>query len=268
MKILVVGDIVGRPGRVIAERLLVPMREELKLDCVIVNCENAAGGAGITPQTADELFRAGADVLTSGNHVWRKKEALELLKMDPRVLRPANYPEGTPGSGATVVETLGGEKVGVLNVMGRVFMEPLDCPFRTAEREIARLKMVTPVVVVDMHAEATSEKVAMGWFLDGKVSLVFGTHTHIQTADERILPKGTGFITDVGMTGPYDSVIGRRVDQILERFLTNMPMKSEVADSNIQLRGLIADVDSKTGKTRSVERLMRTIDGPVHDNGR
>ena len=268
MKILVVGDIVGRPGRVIAERLVVPLREELKLDAVIINCENAAGGAGITPSTADELFRAGADVLTSGNHVWRKKEALELLRMDPRVLRPANYPEGTPGSGSTVVETLSGEKIGVLNVMGRVFMEPLDCPFRTADRELQRLKMVTPIVVVDMHAEATSEKVAMGWHLDGKASLVFGTHSHVPTADERILPKGTAFVTDVGMTGPYDSVIGRRVDQILQRFLSNMPVKADVAEGNIQLRGLVVDVDSKTGKARSVERIMRTIDGPVHDNGR
>ena len=268
MKILLIGDIVGRPGRVIVERELVRLREERKLDLVIANCENAAGGAGITPPIAEDLFRAGVDALTSGNHVWRRREAYELLRMDPRVIRPANYPEGAPGSGSTVVETLAGEKVGVLNLMGRVFMEPLDCPFRTAERELSRLKLVTPVIIVDMHAEATSEKVAMGWFLDGKVSCVFGTHTHIPTADERILPKGTGFITDVGMTGPYDSVIGRRVDQILERFLSNLPMKSEVAEGNIQLRGLIVDVDAKTGKARSVERITEVIEGSVHDNGR
>ena len=268
MKILLIGDIVGRPGRAVVEQEVVRLREERALDLVIANCENAAGGAGITPPIAEDLFRAGVDVLTSGNHVWRKREAYDLLKMDPRVIRPANYPDGAPGSGSTVVETLAGEKVGVLNVMGRVFMEPLDCPFRTAERELARLKMVTPVIIVDMHAEATSEKVAMGWFLDGKVSCVFGTHTHIPTADERILPKGTGFITDVGMTGPYDSVIGRRVDQILERFLSNLPMKSEVAEANIQLRGLIVDVDAKTGKARSVERLTHLMEGAVHDNGR
>ena len=268
MKILLIGDIVGRPGRVIIEKELVRLREERTLDLVIANCENAAGGAGITPPIAEDLFRSGVDVLTSGNHVWRKKEAYELLRMDPRVIRPANYPEGAPGAGSTVVATLAGEKVGVLNVMGRVFMEPLDCPFRAAEREVERLKMVTPVIIVDMHAEATSEKVAMGWFLDGKVSCVFGTHTHIPTADERVLPKGTGFITDVGMTGPYDSVIGRRVDQILERFLSNLPMKSEVADSNIQLRGLLVDVDAKTGRARSVERLTKVMEGAVHDNGR
>ena len=266
MKILLIGDIVGRPGRVIVEREVIRLREEHSIDLVVANCENAAGGAGITSSIADDLFRAGVDVLTSGNHVWRKREAFELLKLDHRVIRPANYPDGAPGSGSTIVETLSGEKVGVLNVMGRVFMEPLDCPFRTAERELARLKLVTPIVIVDMHAEATSEKVAMGWFLDGKVSCVFGTHTHIPTADERVLPQGTGFITDVGMTGPYDSVIGRRVDQVLQRFLTSLPHKSEVAERNIQLRGLLVDVDSKTGKTRSVERMTRVLDEAVRDS--
>ena len=266
MKILLIGDIVGRPGRVIVEQEVPRLREELAIDLVVANCENAAGGAGITPSIADDLFRVGVDVLTSGNHVWRKREAFELLKLDHRVIRPANYPDGAPGSGSTIVETLSGEKVGVLNVMGRVFMEPLDCPFRTAERELARLKLVTPIIIVDMHAEATSEKVAMGWFLDGKVSCVFGTHTHIPTADERVLPQGTGFITDVGMTGPYDSVIGRRVDQILQRFLTSLPHKSEVAERNIQLRGLLVDVDSKTGKARSVERMTRVLDEAVRDS--
>ncbi|PIQ83201.1 MAG: TIGR00282 family metallophosphoesterase [Candidatus Omnitrophica bacterium CG11_big_fil_rev_8_21_14_0_20_63_9] len=265
MKILVVGDIVGRPGRAIMDREIIRLRDEYKLDLVIANCENAAAGAGITRSVADELFRAGVDVLTSGNHVWKLKEAYELLKLDPRVIRPANYPNGAPGSGSTVVETLGGQKVGVLNVMGRVFMEPLDCPFRTAERELERLRLVTPVIVVDMHAEATSEKVAMGWFLDGKVSVVFGTHTHIPTADERVLPKGTAFITDIGMTGPYDSVIGRRVDQILQRFLSNLPMRSEVADGNIQLHGLIIEVHPTTGKASSVQRIKRTLDGTVRD---
>ena len=263
MKLLLIGDIVGRPGRAIVEREVIALRESLGIDLVIANCENAAGGAGITPSIADDLFRVGVDVLTSGNHVWRKREAYELLKLDPRVIRPANYPEGAPGSGSTIVETLSGQKVGVLNLMGRVFMEPLDCPFRAAERELARLKLVTPVIIVDMHAEATGEKVAMGWFLDGKVSCVFGTHTHIPTADERILPKGTAGITDVGMTGPYDSVIGRRVDQILERFLTSLPHKSEVAEDNVQLRGLLVDVDASTGKALAVERITRTLEGAV-----
>ncbi len=267
MNILLIGDVIGRPGRAAVERLVVPLRDTRKIDVVIANCENAAGGAGITPSTADALFRAGVDVLTSGNHVWRKREAFELLKLDHRVLRPANYPDGAPGTGSTVVESLSGQKIGILNVMGRVFMEAIDCPFRTAERELERLRLVTPVIVVDMHAEATSEKVAMGWFLDGKVSCVFGTHTHIPTADERILPKGTAFITDVGMTGPYDSVIGRRVDQILERFLTSLPHKSEVAESNVQLRGLLVEVNPTTGKALSVERITERLNGTVSGAG-
>jgi len=267
MKILLIGDIVGRPGRAIIEYQVMRLRDELHIDAVIANCENAAGGAGITPPIADEFFRAGVDVLTSGNHVWRKREAFELLKLDHRVIRPANYPNGAPGTGSTIVETLGGQKIGVLNLMGRVFMEPLDCPFRTADRELERLKLVTPIIIVDMHAEATSEKVAMGWYLDGRVSCVFGTHTHIPTADERILPKGTAFLTDVGMTGPYDSVIGRRVDQILERFLSSIPNKSDVAEGNIQLRGLLIDVNPTTGKALSIERITRTLDEPVRAAG-
>ena len=268
MKILLIGDIVGRPGRAIIEQKLAGLRKELSLDFVVINCENAAAGAGITSNIADDLFRAGADVLTSGNHVWKKKEAFELLRLDHRVIRPANYPEIAPGFGSCVVETLSGKKVGVLNLIGRVFMEPVDCPFRVAERELARLKLVTPIIIVDMHGEATSEKVALGWFLDGKVSCVFGTHTHIPTADERILPKGTGFLTDVGMTGPYDSVIGRRVDQILERFLSGVPMRSEVAEGNVQMHALLVDIDEITGKTLKIQRLMRALEGPVRDAAR
>ncbi len=267
MRILMIGDIVGRPGRVVVERTVMALRDERAIDVVIANCENAAGGAGITPSIADDLFRSGVDVLTSGNHVWKKREAFELLRLDPRVIRPANYPDGAPGTGSTIIETLSGEKVGVLNLMGRVFMEPLDCPFRAAERELARLKLVTSVIIVDLHAEATSEKVAMGWFLDGKVSCLFGTHTHIPTADERILPQGTAYITDVGMTGPYDSVIGRRVDQILERFLLQLPMRSEVAEGNVQLRGLLVEVDSATGKAVSIERVTKMLQEAVHDRG-
>jgi len=267
MRVLLIGDIIGRPGRVIVERMVVSLRDERAIDVVIANCENAAGGAGITPGIADDLFRAGVDVLTSGNHVWKRREAYELLRLDHRVLRPANYPDTAPGTGSTVVESLAGEKVGVLNIMGRVFMQPIDCPFRAAEREVARLKLVTPIVIVDMHAEATSEKVAMGWFLDGKVSCVFGTHTHVPTADERILPQGTAFITDVGMTGPYDSVIGRRVEQILERFLSQLPTRAEVAEANIQLRGLLVDVDAKTGRATSVERITKTLHESIRDTG-
>ena len=262
MKILLIGDVVGRPGRAVVQRWVRPLRDEERIDLVIANCENVAGGAGVTRQTAEELFHAGVDVLTSGNHVWRNREAYDLLKLDARVIRPANYPNGAVGSGSTVLEARNGQKVGVLNLMGRVFMEALDCPFRTAQRELERLRLVTPVIIVDMHAEATSEKVAMGWFLDGKVSCVFGTHTHIPTADERVLPQGTGFITDVGMTGPYDSVIGRRVDQILERFLSKLPARSEVAEGNVQLRGLIVEVDATTGKAASVARVTKTLDEP------
>jgi len=268
MKALLIGDIIGRPGRVAVEKFVIPLREERDIDLVVANCENAAGGAGITPPVAEELFRAGVDVLTSGNHVWRKREAFELLKLDHRVMRPANYPDGAPGSGSVVIETLSGRKVGILNLQGRVFMEPVDCPFRTATRELERLRLSTSLIIVDMHAEATSEKVAMGWFLDGKVSCVFGTHTHIPTADERILPKGTAFLTDVGMTGPYDSVIGRKTEQILERFLSGLPVKSEVAEGNIQLRGLVVEIDPKTGKATHVERIAKVLEGAVRDTAR
>jgi hypothetical protein len=263
MKILLIGDVVGKPGRVALQRLLMPLREELRIDFVVANCENAAGGAGITFRTADELFRAGVDVLTSGNHVWKMKEAYELLRQDPRVIRPANYPDGAPGGGSTVARTLGGQPVGVVNVMGRVFMAPIECPFRAAEREVARVRGETPVVIVDMHAEATSEKVAMGWFLDGKVSCVFGTHSHVPTADERLLPQGTAFVCDVGMTGPYDSVIGRRTEQILERFLGGLPVKSQVAEGNVQVRALLVDVDPATGRASGAQRLTRALQEPV-----
>ena len=268
MRALLIGDVIGRPGRVAVERFVVPLREEFDIDVVVINCENAAGGAGITPAVAEELFRAGADVLTSGNHVWKKKEAFELLKLDHRVVRPANYPEIAPGFGSCVIETLSGKKVGILNLIGRVFMEPVDCPFRVAERELARLRLVTPMIIVDMHGEATSEKVALGWFLDGKVSCVFGTHTHIPTADERILPQGTAFLTDVGMTGPYDSVIGRRTDQILQRFLSGVPAKSDVAEGNVQLHALLVEIDEATGKALMVQRLKKILDAPVRDAAR
>lgn len=268
MRALLIGDVIGKPGRLALERFVIPLRKELGIDLVVVNCENAAGGLGVTALVAEEMFRAGADVLTSGNHVWKKPEALQLLKLDHRVLRPANYPAAAPGSGAVVIDTLGGHKVGILNVQGRVFMEPTDCPFRAAERELARLRQQTPMIIVDVHAEATSEKAALGWFLDGKVSCVFGTHTHIPTADERILPNGTAFLSDVGMTGPYDSVIGRKTEQILEKFLTGLPVKSEVAGGNVQLRALLVDIDPATGKATHLERLTRVLEERVDGRGR
>ena len=256
VKVLCLGDVVGRPGRQALRSKLMALREARGIDCVIANCENIAGGSGVTVDTADELFTSGVDVLTSGNHVWRKKEAFELLERDHRLIRPANYPEGVAGSGSTVIETLSGVKIGVLNLMGRVFMDSIDCPFQVAESEIKRLKEETSVVVVDMHAEATSEKVVMGWFLDGKVSAVFGTHTHIQTADERILPAGTGYITDVGMTGPYQSIIGMRADKVVRRFLLQSKASFEVAKRDVRLAGIVVDIDEHAGRAQRLERLL------------
>ncbi|MEW6335280.1 MAG: TIGR00282 family metallophosphoesterase, partial [Thermodesulfobacteriota bacterium] len=210
MKILFIGDIVGKPGRRAVRELLPGIVEDHRIDLVIANCENAAAGFGVTGEVIEELQDCRIDVLTSGNHIWDKKEILEIIEGCDRLLRPANYPAGAPGRGCLVMTAPGGLRVGVINLAGRVFMHPLDCPFRTADREIGTLKSRADVIIVDMHAEATSEKIAMGWYLDGRVGAVVGTHTHVQTADERILPGGTGYITDAGMTGPFDSVIGIR----------------------------------------------------------
>ncbi len=260
MKVLLIGDIVGRPGRQAVAQLVPLMRRELQVDLVVGNAENAAGGAGLTPATADELMDAGIDVLTSGNHIWKKPEVYDRLVSDVRVLRPANYPQTTPGRGAGLYATPSGAKVGVVNVIGRVFMpDHTDCPFRAAEQAIAELRRQTSIIFVDMHAEATSEKVAMGWFLDGKVSCVFGTHTHVQTADERLLPQGTAFISDLGMTGPHDSVIGRKTEEILKRFLSSLPARAEVAEGNVQLRGAFVDVDEVSGRARAIQRIDRRL---------
>ena len=260
MKVLLIGDIVGQPGRKAVSRLVPSLRRELALDLVIGNAENAAGGAGLTPATADELIDAGIDVLTSGNHIWRKPEIHDRLISDARVLRPANYPPSNPGRGVGVYRTASGKPVGVINVIGRVFMpDHVDCPFRVVEQAVAEVRRQTSIILVDVHADATSEKVAMGWFLDGKVSGVFGTHTHIQTADERLLPQGTAYITDIGMTGPYDSVIGRKTEQILQRFLLQQPMRSEVAEGNVQLRGALVDIDPVSGRAVSIERIDRRV---------
>jgi len=219
-----VGDVHGRPGRRAVARRVPSLRRELGVDFVVANAENSAGGVGLTPQTAGELFAAGVDALTGGNHTWAKREAYGLLDSDPRVVRPANYPPGVPGQGSTVIRR-GGAALAVLNLQGRVFMEPLDDPFRVARAEVDRLRELTPFVLVDFHAEATSEKLALGYFLDGKVTAVVGTHTHVQTADERVLPGGTAYITDVGMTGPRDGVIGMDRDAILQRFLLQLPVR-------------------------------------------
>ena len=262
MRILFIGDIVGKPGREAIRLLLPQLVKKHKIDLSIANAENAAGGSGVTPALCDELFRFGLDMLTSGDHIWKKNEVLEIIDSEMRILRPANYPAGAPGRGWGIVKTKKGQqKVGVLNLEGRVFMSSLECPFKCAEAAIKELRLQTPVILVDIHAEATSEKIALGWFLDGKVSAVLGTHTHVQTADEKVLPGGSAYITDLGMTGPYDSVIGRKVEQILERFLTQRPMRFEMARDNVQLHGVVLDVDEQSGKARSILRIQEKLKG-------
>ena len=259
MKILFIGDVVGEPGRHAIKELLPKIKKSEGLEFTIANCENVAGGSGVTPALADELFGSGIDVLTSGDHIWKRKEILERLESDTRILRPANYPDGDPGAGSTVIESESGIKIGVINIIGRVFMQPVECPFRVAKELVEKLKSKARIIIVDMHAEATSEKIALGWYLDGLVSAIVGTHTHVQTADEKILPQGTAFISDAGMTGPLDGVIGRKKEQILNRFLTQMPTKFEMAEGDIQLHGVIIDIDDKTGKAISIKRIQKKL---------
>lgn len=254
MKVLFIGDIIGEPGRKMVRAQLRGLREKHRPDLVIANGENAAGGFGITSEIADELLFLGIDVLTSGNHVWDKKEIEPYLAKQDRLIRPANYPEGVPGVGSIVVSTDNG-KAAVLNLEGRVFMSNLDDPFRVADKEIEKLKKETPVLIIDFHAEATSEKIALAWYLDGKASAVIGTHTHVQTADERVLPKGTAFITDAGMTGPTDSVIGVKKEQAIARFLTHTPHRFEIPKGPVHLCAVVLDIDAQTGKANSIERL-------------
>ncbi|MGI6604075.1 MAG: TIGR00282 family metallophosphoesterase [bacterium] len=258
MRVLALGDIVGKPGRIAVRQLVPHLRKELNADLVIANGENAAGGFGLTPQLAEELWEAGIDLLTSGNHIWNKREIYPLLDEDPRLLRPANYPPGTPGRGWTIWRQ-GKVPVAVVNLSGRVFLEALDCPFRLIQDLLPALKEKAPVVIIDFHAEATSEKVALGWLVDGKASLVFGTHTHVQTADERILPGGTGYITDLGMTGPRDGVLGVEKDIIVKRFLSQLPARFSVASGDVELMGVVAEIDPKTGHAVSIERVRRVF---------
>jgi metallophosphoesterase (TIGR00282 family) len=255
MRILFVGDIFGKPGREIARRAIPALVERESLDLVIANVENAAAGFGITGDLAEAILGYGVDVMTTGNHVWDKKEVLEYFPRQPKLLRPANFPAGAPGRGSWIGRTKTGEPVAVLNLMGRIFMTPLDDPFALALREVEQLRAKTRVIFVDFHAEATSEKVAMGWHLDGRVTAVSGTHTHVQTADDRILPKGTAYITDAGMTGPHDSIIGVTVDAALARFVTGMPSKFESASGGARLNAIIVSADPATGKATSIERL-------------
>ena len=256
IKILFVGDIVGKPGRRITQQSIPRLIELHRIDLVIANVENAAGGNGITRETAEELLDADINVMTTGNHVWDKKEALEYIELEQRLIRPANFPHGVPGRGSYVTRTTNGTPVGIVNVMGRVFMNPLDNPFHVVQREISAVRdKGARLVLVDFHAEATSEKIAMGWHLDGKVTAVVGTHTHVQTADARILHKGTAYITDVGMTGPHDSIIGVAIQPVLKRFIDGMPVRFETASKNSRINAVIVTADAETGRAESIESL-------------
>ena len=262
MKLLFLGDVFGKPGRLAVQRLVPKLIVRHGLDLVVANAENSASGIGVTPDSADELLAAEVNLLTSGNHIWSKREIVPYLEdPDSRLLRPANYPRNAPGRGRAVAVTPDGRKLGVVNLEGRVFMKTLDDPFEAALEAIEALKAEgCRCILVDMHCEATSEKNAMGWFLDGKVSAVLGTHTHVQTADQRVLPGGTAFITDVGMCGPWDSVIGVRKELVLERFLTQRPMAFEPAKREVHLQGAIVDIDEATGRARTIERVQERME--------
>jgi len=260
MRILFIGDIVGSPGRRMVSERLGDIVAQQNVDLVIANCENAASGFGITPRLVEDLLAAGVEVLSSGNHIWDRKEILDYFPHQPRLLRPANYPDGNPGRGLYLGTARNAAPYAVLNLQGRVFMASIDCPFRTADRELQLIPQEVKVVIVDMHAETTSEKEAMGWYLDGRVSAVIGTHTHVVTADEQVLPGGTAYITDVGMTGPHDSVIGMDKAAILRKFLNGLPARFEVAAGNLQMNTVLLDVDESSGRARSIVRHCFRID--------
>jgi metallophosphoesterase (TIGR00282 family) len=260
MNILFVADIYGSPGRKAVRDLMPEIVSSMGIDFVVANVENAAAGFGVTKDILEEMKSLGIDCMTSGNHIWDRRESLPLLDQEPLLLRPHNYPPGVPGSGSKVFASKTGVKVGVLNLMGRVFMRELECPFRVADREVALLREQANVVLVDFHAEATAEKIALGWYLDGRISALLGTHTHIQTADERILPKGTGYITDAGMTGPFDSVIGVRKELAIQKFLTLLPTRFEPAVGDVKLNGVHLDIDESTGRCRHIERLVLSLE--------
>ncbi len=260
MKILFIGDIVGSPGREAVRKILPELKKEHRLNFVIANAENAAGGSGITAKVSQELFDSGISVLTSGDHIWKKSDVFQIIDKDERILRPVNFPSGAPGRGYGVFRSENGNKVGVVNVQGRVFMDGLlECPFKASRQAVESLLQDTKIIIVDIHAEATSEKVALGWYLQDLASAVAGSHTHIQTADEKILPSGCAYITDAGMTGPYDSVIGRRVEDVLKKFLTAVPTRFEVASDNVQLHGVVVDIDDKTGRAKSITRVQKRL---------
>ncbi|PWU16717.1 MAG: TIGR00282 family metallophosphoesterase [Verrucomicrobia bacterium] len=261
MKLLFIADIVGQPGRRAVKALVPELRQRHGINLVVANGENAAGGSGITVKTAEEIFSAEVDVMTSGDHLWDQKEVMALLQSETRFLRPLNYPPGTPGQGSGIFQIKDSVPVAVLNLQGRTFMPPLENPFHSAIAEVQRLRDKTKLIFVDFHAEATSEKVALARLLDGKVSAFIGTHTHVQTADERILPGGTAFLCDAGFTGPHESVIGREIEPIITRFMTNMPQKFEVATDGILLQGALVEIDEHTGKATSIQRISEPL-GP------
>ena len=260
MRLLFLGDVVGRPGRRALAALVPRLAAQEDIEFVIANCENASGGKGVDPRSADELHEAGVDVLTSGNHVWQNREIVPYMRESGRLLRPLNFPPGVPGVGWTVQKARRSEaRVAVLNLIGRVFMAPVDCPFRAADEALADIRREASIVFVDMHAEATSEKVAMGRFLDGRVSAIVGSHTHIQTADETVLPGGSAYLTDAGMCGPEDSVLGVRTDRVVERFLTQMPTRFEVATGAVLVQGAVIDIDGETGRAQSIRRVRERV---------
>lgn len=258
VRILFIGDIVGKSGRLALEDFLPQLVGRREIDFVMANAENAAGAAGLTPKVADELFAIGVDVLTSGNHIWKKREIEPYLENSRKVLRPANYPPGAPGRGYGLLRTSAGISVGVINLEGRVFMKPLDCPFRTADDIVEQLTEKASILIVDFHAEATSEKRALGWYLDGRVSAVIGTHTHVQTADEHISASGTAYITDVGMTGAINSVLGIRKDEAIAQLITQTPKRFLPAKGRRQLQAVIVDVSVEEGRAQAIERISKT----------
>jgi 2',3'-cyclic-nucleotide 2'-phosphodiesterase len=259
VKILFIGDIVGHPGRRAVKEIVPKLKERYGIHLIIANGENSAGGSGITPATANEIFEAGVHVITCGDHLWDQKEVITLLESEPRFVRPLNYPPDVPGQGSTICQLPGLPPVGVLNLQGRTFMPPLENPFLAAQAEVARLREKTRIIFVDMHAEATSEKIAIARMLDGKVSAVVGTHTHVQTADEQVFPNGTAYLSDAGFTGPQESVLGREIEPVIQRFITNMPQRFGVASERIILHGALIDVDDLSGRATGIQRVREPL---------
>lgn len=266
MNILLIADIMGKPGRWAVSQILPELKKIYQIDFTIANVENAAGGFGLTKEIAQKIHSYGVDCLTSGNHIWDRKDIYPYLNESLRILRPANYPPDVPGRGAALFDSKNHSKIGVINIQGKVYIKEIDCPFRIAEKEIEKLKKETKIIILDLHAEATSEKMALGWYLDGKVSAVLGTHTHVQTADEIILPQGTAYITDVGMTGPHDSVIGITKEDAIARFLTQIPRRFTLADRDIKFCGALVKIDPDSGKALSIERIKIDIPQLEKDN--